>query len=315
MQEDMQERQRRAERIETLIEEVSEFSDPHARNIAEELIQALLDLYGEGLARILELSVQTGAPGYKLLESMASDDLVGSLLLLHELHPKSIETRVVQALDEVRPYLKSHGGNVELVGIEDGVARLRLEGSCHGCPSSTMTLKSTIEEAIFKAAPDLDRLDVEGVTDPPRSPVRAGTPVTFVPPRKKKDSSTTSISSKDAEIGKSEWNTVEGLHSLPAGTLKAITVAGNSLIFCQLGSTYYAYYNRCGSCQSLLEDSRLDGAILICSVCGQQYDLYHAGRGADASAYFLEPVPLLLEAGRVRVSLTNDKAALSAPVG
>lgn len=195
MQDDMQERQRRAERIETLIEEVAEFSDPHARDIAEELIQALLDLYGEGLARILELSVQTGAPGYKLLKSMASDDLVGSLLLLHDLHPKSIETRVIQALDEVRPYLKSHDGNVELISVEDGVAHLRLEGSCHGCPSSTLTLKSTIEEAIFKAAPDLDRLEVEGVTDPPRLSARASIPVTFVPPRKKKDGSTASISS------------------------------------------------------------------------------------------------------------------------
>lgn len=195
MQDDMQERQRRAERIEELISEVSEFSDPHARDIAEELIQALLDLYGEGLARILELSVQTGAPGYKLVESLAGDELVGSLLLLHELHPKDVETRVVQALDEVRPYLKSHGGNVELIGVEDGVARLRLEGSCHGCSSSTMTLKLTIEEAIFKAAPDLDRLEVEGVTDPPRPSARAGTPVTFVPPRKKKDGATTSIRS------------------------------------------------------------------------------------------------------------------------
>ena len=194
MQDDMQERQRRAERIETLIQEVSEFSDPHARDIAEELIQALLDLYGEGLARILELSVQTGALGYKLVESLASDDLVGSLLLLHDLHPRDIETRVVDALDEVRPYLKSHGGNVEVVSVEDGVARLRLEGSCHGCPSSTMTLKSTIEEAIFKAAPDLDRLEVEGVTDPPRLPARAAMPVTFVPPRKKKDGATANTS-------------------------------------------------------------------------------------------------------------------------
>src|ERR1700676_2907517 len=226
MQEDMQERQRRAERIEALIQEVSEFSDPHARNTAEELLQALLDLYGEGLARILELTAEAGAPGYKIVESLASDDLVGSLLLLHELHPRDIETRVVGALEEVRPYLKSHGGNVELVSVEDGVARLRLEGSCHGCPSSTMTLKLTIEEAIFKAAPDLDRLEVEGVTEPPRPPARVGTPVTFVPPRRKKDGS----SSKEQSGG---WHTVDGLESLSPGTLKAITITEEPLVFCQ----------------------------------------------------------------------------------
>jgi Fe-S cluster biogenesis protein NfuA/nitrite reductase/ring-hydroxylating ferredoxin subunit len=318
MQEDMQERQHRAERIEALIQEVSEFSDPHARDVAEELIQALLDLYGEGLARVLELTVQAGAPGYKIVESLASDDLVGSLLLLHELHPRDIETRVVEALDGVRPYLKSHGGNVELVSVEDGVAHLRLEGSCHGCPSSTMTLKLTIEEAIFKAAPDLDRLEVEGVTDPPRPPARVGTPVTFVPPRRTKDGSTTSISSKDSGIGKSEWNTVDGLASLPAGTLKTITVAEEPLIFCQLGGTYYAYYDRCSRCRSPLESSKLEGAMLICSSCGQQYDLYHAGRSKDTSDLFLEPVPLLVEGSRVKVTLSalnGNKAALSASAG
>ena len=315
MQEDMQERQRRAERIEALIQEVSEFSDPHARDIAEELVQALLDLYGEGLARILELTVEAGAPGYKIIESLAGDDLVGSLLLLHELHPRDIETRVVGALEEVRPYLKSHGGNVELVSVEDGVARLRLEGSCHGCPSSTMTLKLTIEEAIFKAAPDLDRLEVEGVTEPPRLPARVGTPVTFVAPRRKKEGSTTGSSSKEQSGG---WHTVDGLGSLSAGTLKAITVIEEPLVFCQIGGTYYAYYNRCSSCQSPIEGSRLEDTTLICFSCGQQYDLRHAGRSVGASDYFLKPVPLLLEGDRVKVTLsalTDHTAALSASVG
>jgi Fe-S cluster biogenesis protein NfuA/nitrite reductase/ring-hydroxylating ferredoxin subunit len=311
MQEDMQERQRRAERIEALIQEVSEFSDPHARDTAEELVQALLDLYGEGLARILELTVEAGAPGYKIVESLAGDDLVGSLLLLHELHPRDIVTRVVGALDEVRPYLKSHGGNVELVSVEEGVARLRLEGSCHGCPSSTMTLKLTIEEAIFKAAPDLDRLEVEGVTEPPSLPARIGTPVTFVPPRRKKDGS----SSKEQS---GAWHTVDGLESLSPGTLKAITITEEPLVFCQIGGTYYAYYNRCSNCQSPLEGSRLENATLICFSCGQQYDLRHAGRSVDASDYFLKPVPLLLEGDRVKVTLsalTDRTAAVSASVG
>src|SRR5579859_6562172 len=115
MQQDMQERQRRAERIETLIQEVSTFSDPHTRGTTEELIQALLDMYGEGLARVLELTNQSEAAGYALIETLASDDLVGSLFLLHDLHPIPIETRVARALVEVRPYLKSHGGNVEFI--------------------------------------------------------------------------------------------------------------------------------------------------------------------------------------------------------
>ena len=68
-----------------------------------------------------------------------------------------------EALDSVRPYMESHGGNVELLGIEDGVARLRLEGSCDGCPASASTMELAIEQALQEAAPDLEGIDVEGV--------------------------------------------------------------------------------------------------------------------------------------------------------
>src|SRR5437868_11549909 len=143
--------ERRAARIETLVEEVATFPDPRVRATATELVQALLDMYGEGLARLLELTAETEASGLALIDTFASDDLLSSLFLLHGLHPLDIETRILQALDEVRPYLKSHGGNVEFVRVEEGVAHLRLEGSCNGCSASTITLNSAIEEAIYKS--------------------------------------------------------------------------------------------------------------------------------------------------------------------
>ena len=55
-------------------------------------------------------------------------------------------------------------------GSIDGVVRLRMQGSCHGCPSSAMTLKNAIEEAIYAAAPDVAAIEVEGVVDPPVHP-------------------------------------------------------------------------------------------------------------------------------------------------
>ena len=188
MHQEVQEPQHQAERIETLIQEVTAFHDLHARATTEELVQALLNMYGEGLARMLELTADSGASGLALIDTFASDELLSSLFLLHGLHPVDIETRVIEALDGVRPYLKSHGGNVEFVKIEDGKAYLRLDGSCNGCSSSTMTLKSAIEDAINKAAPDLDGLELEGVAELPTRPV---TPVTFVP-RKRKDNNLSS---------------------------------------------------------------------------------------------------------------------------
>jgi len=301
MPQKVQEHNHLAERIDTLVQEVAAFPDPQARATAEELVQALLDMYGEGLARLLEITAQAEASGLALIDTFAEDDLLSSLFMLHGLHPLDIETRVTQALDEVRPYLKSHGGNVEFVKVEDGIAHLRLEGSCHGCPGSTMTLKLAIEEAIYKAAPDLDGLQVEGVTDPPPRP---GTPITFVP-RRQKDST------RPAQQGNG-WRTVEGLPPLAEGILKVVTVQNEPLLFCRIAGTYYAYTNHCTGCNASLDDGKLDGTQLTCASCGRQYDVCRAGRSLDVANLFLEPVPLLVEDGQVKVALAKtDQSQVS----
>ncbi|MBV9020101.1 MAG: NifU family protein [Chloroflexi bacterium] len=311
MQQDVQEHQRRAERIESLIQEVANFPDPHAREATEELLQALLDMYGEGLARVLEITEEKGDVGHALIASFASDDLLASLFLLHGLHPIDIETRLTQALDEVRPYLKSHGGNVELLRVEDGVAYLRLQGSCHGCPSSAMTLKLAIEEAIHKAAPDLERLEVEGVTEPKPPAI----PVSFVPSRRQKDS----IPSTQRD---SAWTIVKELGARGGSQnqpIQTLSIQGKSLLFCWIVDTYYAYHNRCTSCHESLSSAKLDKTTLICSSCGRQYDVCRAGRCLDAPNVYLEPVPLLVENGQVKVALSDktqddqSQEAMSAP--
>ncbi len=179
MQQDQQEHLRRAERIEILIQEVTGFPDPHARATVEELIQALLDMYGEGLSRMLELIAQSEASGIELINIFTQDDLLSSLFLLHELHPEDIETRIAKALVEVRPYLKSHGGNVELVKIDNGVAYLRLEGSCQRLPFFNYHTQIAIKK-LFTKLLQTWLTQVEGVTDPPPRP---GVPITFVAPQ------------------------------------------------------------------------------------------------------------------------------------
>jgi Fe-S cluster biogenesis protein NfuA len=139
---------KRVTRVEDLLDAIADDER------ATETVQAVIDLYGEALSRLLAGADPT------------EDALLSQLLLVHDLHPVALETRVQRALDDVRPYLGSHGGDVELLGVESGVARLRLGGTCNGCPSSRVTLKNAIEEAILKAAPDLERIEAEGVADP-----------------------------------------------------------------------------------------------------------------------------------------------------
>lgn len=282
--------QERVRRMETLLEEVETLPDPHARAKAAEVVGVLLDLYGDGLARMMEV-VARGEEGESNFEAFAGDELVSHLLLLHGLHPLSLQARVVKALDEVRPYLQSHGGNVELLGVEDGVARLRLQGSCDGCPSSAMTLKLAIEEAIQKAAPDIERIEAEGVAEPEPSPTLVAGPTLR---RKEK---------QQPEEDGASWAVIGGLPQLSGGGVLAKKISGNPVLFVKLEDDLYAYRDLCPGCGESLGRGGLEGASLACPVCSHRYDVRRAGRCLDDSRLHLEPIPLLVsEEGIVKIA-------------
>src|SRR5215471_18347713 len=138
-----------------------------AADTAEELIRVLVGMYGDGLAAIMTTLAGEGAAGRAIVDRLAADPRVEGLLLLHGLHPLDVDARIQRALDRVRPYLGSHAGGVQYLGVSDGVARLRLEGTCHGCPSSTVTVRLAIEGAVQDAAPEVTEVVVEGMTAPP----------------------------------------------------------------------------------------------------------------------------------------------------
>jgi Fe-S cluster biogenesis protein NfuA len=122
-----------------------------ARPAGEELVGAVMAMYAEGLRRIVERD-----------PSIAGDPYVASLLLIHDLHPVPLDERVRGALDSVRPFMERHGGDVEVLGLEEGVLRLRLLGTCNGCAASATTLEHAVERALQEAAPDLAGLEVDG---------------------------------------------------------------------------------------------------------------------------------------------------------
>ena len=159
--------ERRVRRVDALVRVLEALPDERARRSAVEAFRALLDLHGEALERLVALA------GPDVTARLAADPAVGGLLLLHGLHPVPFDRRVQAALDGVRPYLGSHGGGVDVVEARDGVVRLRLEGTCHGCPSSRATLEHAIERAILDGAPDVAEIHVEGVAEAP--------PAGFVP--------------------------------------------------------------------------------------------------------------------------------------
>jgi Fe-S cluster biogenesis protein NfuA len=161
--------------LERMLEELEAACDPRTYDRVAGVLRTVVDLYGAALAQVMEI-VREGAP--EVLEDLAADELVASLLVVHGLHPLSLATRVDAALAAVRPILAAHGGDVELLGVDEdaGAVQLRLLGSCDGCPSSSVTLRAAVETAITDAAPEIVRFDVE-----PRAAKVPGVPVTLSP--------------------------------------------------------------------------------------------------------------------------------------
>jgi Fe-S cluster biogenesis protein NfuA/nitrite reductase/ring-hydroxylating ferredoxin subunit len=276
-------------RIEELSEELDTMQDPRGRAVAEELMAATLELHGRALARVMELVDEAGPAASPLRDALVDDGVVASLLLVHGLYPVDLETRVLEALDEVRPYMESHGGDVELLGLEDGVARLRLRGSCDGCPASSATLELAIKKALLEAAPDLDGLEVEGAeaAEPQADPDLGGTPLPLAP--------------TTADVPRlSEWRRLDAAGGVEPGTLAVL----DGLAVANVGGTLLAYRNACAACGGPLDDGRLAGGVLSCPGCGRAFDLPRAGRPLEPGVPQLGPVPLLRDPdGSVRVAL------------
>jgi Fe-S cluster biogenesis protein NfuA/nitrite reductase/ring-hydroxylating ferredoxin subunit len=261
-------------------------ADGPARQTAVAAIQALLALHGEGLAQTLRVLQEHGQD--EVVRSLAADEVVGGLLLLHGLHPLSLEERVRQALDRVRPYLASHGGDVELIEVAEDSIRLRLEGSCDGCPSSAMTLKYAIEQSIAENAPDVAAIQVEGVAAP--QPAAGFVPLSQIRPLPRES------------VG-GQWQEVPGLGGLPEGALRVIAMEAGEVGLCRLADTWYAYRDACPACAASLRQARLQAVILTCGACGRRFDVRNAGRCLDDALLHLEPIPLLVDGGTVKVAI------------
>ena len=151
-------------RLEALISRIESLHDTGAQSLAREIVELVLRFHASGLAQIVRYLAQAGPAGRELLDALAGDELTSSLLVLHDLHPEDVQSRVLRALEQVRPLLGQHGGNVTFIDMTPtGTIRLRLEGNCHGCASSQLTLRGAIEQAIYAAAPDIAGLEVEGL--------------------------------------------------------------------------------------------------------------------------------------------------------
>jgi Fe-S cluster biogenesis protein NfuA len=157
------------QRIGELVQEIESIADPAVRATAKNLMQSLMDLHGAALEKALDIVADAGEPGMNIIDRLGRDSLVSSVLILYGLHPEDLETRVVKAVERIRPQLRKQGCEVELLGVSDGTIRLRVETGSHTCGSTAKNLQATVEGALYDAAPDLTSLTIEGFEEKPAS--------------------------------------------------------------------------------------------------------------------------------------------------
>ncbi|MGV0834735.1 NifU family protein [Mycolicibacterium thermoresistibile] len=282
------------ERIQTLLDATAA-GGAVARERAEQLVREVTDLYGAALERMLALTT-SAAP--ELADMFAADDLVASLLLVHGLHPYSVHRRVVDALETVRPYLGSHGGDVHLVEVADHTVRLRFDGSCRGCPSSAVTLELAVQDAIRAAAPEIDAVEVVAA-EPDSSPQ-------LIPAE--------SLLSRVQR--RASWQPAPGLADLRTGEVGGFRVAGTPVLACRIGrgadggngaGDIVAYRDRCPRCCTSMAGATLTGSVLCCPRCSTGFDVVRAGAQVGGDLH-LEPIPVLIRDGVPAMAVAQEVA-------
>ena len=154
-----------ARRIEELVAKLGASGDPAFLATARELVEALMDLHGAALERMLEMASAAGAAGRDIADKFGRDDLVGSLLVLYGIHPLDLEARVRRALEKLEPRLRKHGHRIDLISVDEGAVRLRVGAGVASHGASAASLKAAVEEAIYAAAPDTEHLEIEGLEE------------------------------------------------------------------------------------------------------------------------------------------------------
>jgi Fe-S cluster biogenesis protein NfuA/nitrite reductase/ring-hydroxylating ferredoxin subunit len=298
------------DRIQTLLD-ASAGSGTVVRERTEQLAAELTDLYGAALERMVSIVAESDP---ELVGRFAADELVASLMLVHGLHPHGVERRIEDALDSVRPYLGSHGGDVtllEVVDSQDGpVVRLQFAGSCKSCPSSAVTLEFAVEDAVRAAAPEITSIEVVAAEPEGAASASSGSSGLI-----SVDSLMSRVHTKDS--AGAAWHPVPDIGDLGPGEVGGFLVAGVPILACRIGDDLYAYHDRCGRCHDSMAGTALHRpmgapigqAVLRCPHCQAHFDAVHAGAGLDdaaENASHLDPIPLLLRDGVLSVAVLAE---------
>jgi len=253
--------------------------DERTREEVFALLEGIDVLHRQALGRLLELVSSLGGSG--LVERVSQDPVVDALLEMYGLPEADERAQVERALEGVYPYFKSHGGKLDVLGVEEGRVRVRLSGSCEGCPGTATTLKRVVEEALREGFPGFMELVAEAAPPPTsEKPIQLG--------RK--------------PLRRPRWVSVGHVEDLEPGEIRALRPEGTSLFLVRLDEEVYAYRNGCPPGSALaLHLGRLEGPTLVCPWHGCRYDV-RTGKREDAEGK-LAVLPVAVREGEIEIAV------------
>jgi len=262
----------------TGLERMEEIKDEKTREEVFALLEGIDVLHRQTLGRLLELVGALG--GQQVVERVLQDPVVRTLLEMYDLPEADERTQVERALESVYPYLRSHGGKLEVLGVEDGRVRVRLSGSCEGCPGTATTLQRVVEEALREGFPSFRELVAEEPPPARESLVQLGR----------------------RPLRRPRWVPAGRLEDLEAGALQSRRLEDVPLLLARLDDEVYVYRDGCPPGSALtLHLGRVEGTTLICPWHGCRYDL-RTGKREDGDGK-LPVLPVAVRDGEVKVAL------------
>ncbi len=262
----------------TGLERMEEIQDEKTREEVFAFLEGIDVLHRQGLGRILDLIGSLG--GQKAVERISQDPIVRTLLEMYDLPEADEQTQVERVLEDVYPYFQSHGGKLDLLGVENGRVRVRLSGSCEGCPGTATTLQRVVEEALREGFPGFKELVAE---EPP-------------PARKN------IVQIGRRPLRRPRWVAAGRLEDLEPGTLQPWRLEDVPLLVTRLDGEVYACRDGCPPGSALtLQLGRVEGTTLVCPWHGCRYDL-RTGKREDAEGK-LSVLPVAVRDGEVKIAL------------
>ena len=255
---------RLAGRIARLEQIASGWDEPYANTLSA-IKSSIEELNCEAFRRLIR-HLRADPACAARLRTAVHDPFLFGVLRFHGLVKDPLETRIEQALEEVRPSLRAHGGDVELVALKmPDTVELRLVGSCHGCPASTQTLTEGVERAIRRQCPEIQH--IRQVSQPPQR-VQPGEPQ--VAPAGRSVVHFVSPFAKAAEPG---WEEACAVYEIPDGGILTRTLAGREVLLYRRDHAVSCFDNACAHMGMPLDGGEVRDGTLQCPHHGFTYTL------------------------------------------